>query len=88
MERVLVAQWSRGSAGTVAFSHYVARTTGASTWCRSQRPTRPWCAPPLVPPDQRRDLVVVGRLDEFENLDVLVWQGTPRGAAAVATTWR
>ena len=83
-ERVLVAQWSRGSASTVAFSHYVARTIGASAVVplTSDLDETLVPLPPLVPPDQRRDFVVVGRLDNYKNLDVCMeaWQRHTSGS--------
>ncbi|WIM90311.1 glycosyltransferase family 4 protein [Candidatus Mycobacterium wuenschmannii] len=73
-------RWGAGSAATVAFSDYVAtqiadRRDVAGTDVR----TVPLCSdldahevPPLVRADGRRDFVMLGRLNPYKNVDVVL----------------
>jgi glycosyltransferase involved in cell wall biosynthesis len=69
-ERAIMEPWSRRSASTVAFSHYVARAIGASAVVPLTSDLDETQVPPLVPADDRRDFVVVGHLNKYKNLDV------------------
>jgi glycosyltransferase involved in cell wall biosynthesis len=69
-ERAIMGPWSRRSASTVAFSHYVARAIGASAVVPLTSDLDETQVPPLVPAGNRGDFVVFGHLNEYKNLDV------------------
>jgi glycosyltransferase involved in cell wall biosynthesis len=83
-DRAVFDRWGAGSAATVTFSDYVAaaaatRRDTAGTrvhvvpLCRDLDPAR---VPPFVGPEGRRDFVMVGRLNGYKNVDVVLeaWQ--------------
>ena len=75
-ERALFGQWSRRSACTVALSRYVAGAVGASAIVPLTSDLDESQVPLLVPVDKRRDFVLIGRLNNYKNIDVCMqaWQ--------------
>lgn len=83
-ERFVFDRWGAGSAATVTFSNHVAAAVASR---RDVAGTRlhvvpltsdldPAHVPPLAAPDARRDFVLIGRLNPYKNLDVVLeaWQ--------------
>lgn len=68
--------WSRRSASTVAFSHYVACAVSASAIVPLTSDLDESFVPPIVPANGRRDFVIFGRMHHYKNLDVCMeaWQ--------------
>lgn len=83
-ELAVFDRWGAHSAATIAYSDYVAagivgRRDVAGTSVRVVPLTSdldPGLVPPLAGPDQRRDFVMIGRLNPYKNLDVVLaaWQ--------------
>ena len=83
-ERAVFNRWCAGSAATVTYSDYVAAVAATR---RDVAGTRvhvlPLCSdldpalvPPLVGPEGRHDFVLIGRLNQYKNVDVVLeaWQ--------------
>lgn len=83
-ERFVFDRWGAGSAATVTFSDHVAAAAAAR---RDVTGTRvhvvpltsdldPAVVPPPAGPEARRDFVLIGRLNPYKNLDVVLaaWQ--------------
>jgi glycosyltransferase involved in cell wall biosynthesis len=83
-ERAVLDRWTAGSTATVTYSDYVAAEVATG---RSLASTRvhvlPLCSdldpalvPPLVGPEGRHDFVMIGRLNQYKNVDVVLeaWQ--------------
>lgn len=79
-------RWEAGAVHRVAFSDYVARQIAA----RASSPVGvvplasdldAYRVPPLVPASGRRDFVLVGRLNDYKNVDVILraWQAHVAG---------
>ncbi|WP_197495341.1 glycosyltransferase family 4 protein [Mycobacterium kyorinense] len=90
-ERAVFDRWGAGSAATITYSQHVACAVAAR---RDTAGTRmhvvpltsdldPALTPPLVRPDGRRDFVMIGRLNPYKNLDVVLqaWQRHVTGDA-------
>ncbi len=75
-ERSLFGRWGASSSATLAFSDYVARAVGADAVVPLTSDLDPARVPALVPAADRRDFVLVGRLNSYKNLDVTLaaWQ--------------
>ncbi|TWS25651.1 glycosyltransferase family 4 protein [Tsukamurella conjunctivitidis] len=69
-ERALFGRWGRSAAATLAFSEYVADAIGADAHVPLTSDLDPARVPALVPAEDRRDFVAVGRLNTYKNLDV------------------
>jgi glycosyltransferase involved in cell wall biosynthesis len=69
-ERTLFGWWSKQAESTVAFSRYVAEAVGASAVVPLTSDLEDCEVPDFVPADQRRDMVLVGRLNSYKNIDV------------------
>jgi glycosyltransferase involved in cell wall biosynthesis len=69
-ERTLFGWWTRRSAATVAFSEYVAGEVRASASIPLTSDLAEAEVPPFVGPEQRRDFVLVGRLNDYKNVGV------------------
>jgi glycosyltransferase involved in cell wall biosynthesis len=82
--RAVIDRWGAGSAATVTYSDYVASVVATR---RDVAGTRvhalPLCSdldpalvPPLVGPEGRRDFVLIGRLNPYKNVEVVLeaWQ--------------
>lgn len=89
-ERFVFDRWGAGSAATVTFSDHVAAVVGTR---RDVAGTRvhvvpltsdldPALVPPPVRPHARRDFVLIGRLNPYKNLDVVLdaWQRHATGS--------
>lgn len=83
-ERAVFDRWGARSAATVTFSNYVAKAIAARRDVRGT-PVHVMpltsdldaaLVPPLVAPDRRRDFVMIGRLNAYKNIDVVLeaWQ--------------
>jgi glycosyltransferase involved in cell wall biosynthesis len=83
-KRAVADRWGAGSAATVTYSDYVAAAVATR---RDVAGTRvhvlPLCSdldpalvPPLVGPEGRRDFVLIGRLNQYKNVEVVLeaWQ--------------
>ena len=75
--------WANRAVFTVAFSRYVAEAVGASAIVPLTSDLAESQVPEYVPAAQRRDMVLVGRLNGYKNLDVCLqaWQSHTSGAA-------
>lgn len=93
-ERALFDRWTRNSCATVAFSEFVAdavrdgRVPGTSTPVHVVPLTSDLAddrVPPIAGPNDRRDFVLLGRINWYKNIDVVfdAWQRHIDG-----TNWR
>jgi glycosyltransferase involved in cell wall biosynthesis len=83
-ERAVLYRWGAGSAATVTYSDYVAAAVATRRDVASTRvhvlqlcsDLDPALVPPLVGPEGRRDFVLIGRLNQYKNVDVVLeaWQ--------------
>ncbi len=83
-ERAVFDRWAARSAGTITYSRYVAAAVAtqrgiAGTPVHTLPLTSDLDAdlvPPLTGPERRRDFVMVGRLNPYKNIDVVLdaWQ--------------
>jgi glycosyltransferase involved in cell wall biosynthesis len=69
-ERALFCHWGAHSAATVAFSQYVAKAIGGAAVVPLTSDLAPELVPELTSPDGRRHFVLVGRLNQYKNIDV------------------
>jgi glycosyltransferase involved in cell wall biosynthesis len=81
-EGTVFGWWATRSARTVAFSEYVARAVGAGAVVPLTSDLDDMQVPPVVDAPHRRDFVLVGRLNEYKNIDVCLqaWEMHTRGA--------
>ncbi len=89
--RAVFGRWGAGSAATITYSDYVAAAVAARRDVTgTRRYVVPLCGdldPGLVPPfvhaDGRRDFVMVGRLNPYKNIDLVLqaWQRHVTGGA-------
>jgi glycosyltransferase involved in cell wall biosynthesis len=83
-EHAVFDRWGAGSSATVTFSDYVAGAAATrADVAGTPVYTVPLCSdldtalvPPFVAADERRDFVMIGRLNPYKNLDVVLqaWQ--------------
>lgn len=84
-ERTVFDRWSRSSSATVTFSDYVARAVRDGNVPGTSSPVHvvPLTSdlqddrvPPLAPPQDRADFVLLGRINSYKNIDVVLdaWQ--------------
>jgi glycosyltransferase involved in cell wall biosynthesis len=91
-EHAVFDRWGARSAATVTYSHYVAAALGAKVARRDTAGTVVYTlpltsdldadlVPPRVGPERRRDFVMVGRLNPYKNIEVVLdaWQRHVRG---------
>jgi hypothetical protein len=80
-ERIVFGRWASRSIHTVAFSDYVARAVGASAVVPLTSDLDDSQVPPVVDATQRRDFVLMGRLNDYKNIDVCLqaWEQHTRG---------
>ncbi len=71
-ERTLFDRWEAGATRTVAFSKYVGAAVGADDVVPLTSDLDPARVPPVVPAADRRDFVLIGRLNEYKNLPVVL----------------
>ncbi|QXQ15937.1 glycosyltransferase family 4 protein [Skermania piniformis] len=75
-DRAVFDTWNARAKRTVSFSSYVADAVGADAVVPLTSDLDPHRVPPFVPAADRHDFVLVGRLNEYKNLDVIfrAWQ--------------
>jgi glycosyltransferase involved in cell wall biosynthesis len=80
-ERRLFGWWARRSALTLAFSDYVAQAVSAGAMVPLTSDLDDAQVPPIVAAAERRDFVLLGRLNEYKNIDVCLqsWELHTRG---------
>ena len=94
-EHAVFDRWGARSAATITYSHYVAAAIDANAAKAAKAARRDAAVhtlpltsdldatlvPPLVGPERRRDFVMVGRLNPYKNIDVVLeaWQRHVRG---------
>ena len=69
-ERALFDRWGRSARATVAFSRYVADAIGGADVAPLTSDLAAEHVPDLVAPSERRDVVLLGRLNSYKNIDV------------------
>ena len=81
-ERALFGWWANRAVCSVAFSRYVAEAVGACAIVPLTSDLDESQVPEYVPAAQRRDMVLVGRLNGYKNIDVCLqaWQSHTSGA--------
>ncbi|HME79817.1 MAG TPA: glycosyltransferase, partial [Mycobacterium sp.] len=82
--RAVFERWGAGSAATVTYSDYVAAAIATRCFVAGTRvhvvplpsDLDPALCPPLVGPEDRHDFVMIGRLNAYKNVDVVLeaWQ--------------
>ena len=82
--RALFERWGAGSAATVTYSDYVAAAVATRRFAAGTRvhmvplpsDLDPALCPPFVGPEDRHDFVMLGRLNGYKNVDVVLeaWQ--------------
>jgi glycosyltransferase involved in cell wall biosynthesis len=84
-ERTVFGWWRRRSKSTVAFSRYVAEAVGASAVVPLTSDLDEVKVPQFAAADNRRDFVLLGRLNDYKNIDVCLraWQ-----KHTASSTWR
>jgi glycosyltransferase involved in cell wall biosynthesis len=82
-ERSVFGWWRRRSTSTVAFSRYVAEAIGASAVVPLTSDLDEVKVPQFAAADDRRDFVLLGRLNDYKNIDVCLqaWQKHTAGSA-------
>lgn len=82
-ERVVFGWWARMSTSKIAFSRYVAEAVDASAVVPLTSDLDQSQVPPFVPEAERRNFVLVGRLNHYKNIDVCLraWQRHTSGAS-------
>jgi glycosyltransferase involved in cell wall biosynthesis len=80
-ERTVFGWWSARSTRTVAFSEFVARAVGADAVVPLTSDLDDVQVSPVVDAAHRRDFVLVGRLNDYKNIDVCLqgWELHTRG---------